>query len=225
MRVLLAILGFLVGLVAGVALLLANPLAALQTASPLDAQKAPAAVYRWESFRGMAGEIPDLLGLPGRAAPRAFGDPALQHTRVGTVILPAGDALPAALGVKVTTLARGNALWRAQLATRDYWCIFRPGEGSLFASATSNFWAYAGDQFRAAVRGAGRESLAMSYPLTAFAEGRDPRRSSAGVIGAAGRYAGLRGEIREVLFPSANAPDWTIAITMAPPVPGRRPAP
>jgi len=217
-RALVGVLGLLLGILAGTALLLLNPVASFRGLPPLPAELAPATAYRWDEYRGIGGGVGDLLGLarPDRAT--ALMDPALPHVRIGIVVLPAGAGQPAALAVKVSALAEENSVWRAQLGTHDYWNIFWPGEGSLFASSYSNYWSVARDAFFAALVGGEPEPTEPAYAVTA----PPPRGGTAGVIGASGRYAGFTGEIREQMYrpaPGADRPepDWAIAIKANPP--------
>lgn len=216
MRVLVAILGLALGILAGAALLLLNPLSWFGGLPPLPTDLAPARAYRWENFRGMESTVAELLGVARPKRDVALQDPALRHVRVGIVVLPAGNGAPAALAIKVAMLDDANSLWRAQLGTDDYWNIFWPGEGSVFANAYSNYWALARDAFFASV--AGSELMEESYPVTAPPPLRDP----AGVTGASGRYAGFTGETRELLYPAPpNSdrvdPDWALAVKANPP--------
>lgn len=218
MRALVAVLGLVLGILAGAALLLLNPLAWFRGLPPLPADLAPAKAYRWEDYRGMTGGVADLLGLGRPDREVALRDPALAHVRIGIVVLPAGEGAPAALAVKVSAIDDGNALWRAQLGTDDTWSIFWPGEGSVFADAYNNFWTVARDGFFAGILGGDRDLMAPSYPVTAPA----PLGAPTGVTGASGRYAGFTGEIREILFPvPAGAdrpdPDWALAVKANPP--------
>lgn len=212
-RALVGILGLVLGILVGAALLLANPLAWLRGLPPLPADLAPAKAYRWDEYRGRAGGVGDLLGIarPNRGV--ALTDPALAHVRIGIVVLPAGEGQPAALAVKVSAIAEENSLWRAQLGTNDYWSIFWPGEGSVFASAYSNYWAVARDGFFAGIVGGDPDLMAPSYAVTA----PSPLGEPAGVTGASGRYAGFTGEIREQLYWASPVPDWAIAIKANPP--------
>lgn len=213
MRVVVGVLGLLLGLLVGAILLLANPLAWLRGLPPLPADLAPAKLYRWDEYRGIEGGVADLLGVRRRTPGKALMDPALAHLRMGIVVLPAGQGMPAALAVKVSAVAGENSLWRAQLGTHDYWSIFWPGEGSVFASSYSNYWSVARDAFFAGLRGSDREAMAAVYPVSA----PSPAGDDAGVTGASGRYAGFTGEIRELLYPAKNGPDWAIAIKANPP--------
>jgi len=219
MRILTAVLGVVLGFLAGGLLVLANPLSMVGRLEPLPAEVAPPKAYRWEDARGMGTSMADLLGMGGRDNPAAFRDPALAHLRIGTVVLPAGDGLPAALAVKVSTVSTQNSPWRARLGTLDYWNIAWPGEGSVFASGYSNFWTLARDLALAGIRGGGTDALAPRYDLSAL----PPANANlGGVVGATGRHAGATGSIREALVPAAGGTEWTLALeTRAPPLPGR----
>lgn len=212
-RVAIGLLGLVLGVLVGAVLLLANPLAWFRGLPPLPADLAPVRAYRWDEYRGIEGGVADLLGIGRRKPDVAFPDPALRNLRIGIVVLPAGEGAPAALAVKVAASAEENSLWRAELGTHDYWSIAWPGEGSVFAASYSNYWAVARDEFFAGLRGGGRELMDPVYPVSAPPPGADP----AGVTGASGRYAGFTGEIRELLYPASNAPDWAIAIKANPP--------
>lgn len=218
MRALVGVLGLVLGILVGVCLVLANPLAWFNRLPPLPAGAAPAKAYRWDDYRGIEAGVADLLGVGRRDLKVALPDPALAHVRIGVVVLPAGEGTPAALAVKVSAIAEENAVWRAQLGTHDYWNIFWPGEGSVFASGYSNFWAVNRDAFFAAARGGDGDLMATGYPVSA----PSPLSDSTGVTGAAGRYAGFTGEIRELLYPAPpdstkKGPDWGIALKANPP--------
>ena len=217
MRALVGVLGLVLGLVVGTCLVLANPLGWINGLPPLPADIAPSKAYRLDDYRGIGVGLTDLLGV-GRTGPEAaLTDPALLHTRVAIVVLPAGEGTTVALAVKVSVLAEENSLWLARLGTHDYWNVFWLGEGSIFASGYSNFWGLTRDSLVAAVRGDDWASMATEYPLSA----RAPLGESTGVTGAAGRYSGFTGEIREFLYPappgSANgSPDWGLALKVNP---------
>ncbi|MEO7386248.1 MAG: hypothetical protein ABIX37_04865 [Gammaproteobacteria bacterium] len=218
MRAVVAILGLVLGVLAGIALLLLNPLTWLRGLPPLPSDLAPTKAYRWDAYRGIDGGVRDLLGMTRRNRAVALKDSALSHMRIGIVVLPAGEGAPAALAVKVSVIAGENSLWRAQLGTHDYWSIFWPGEGSVFAIGYSNYWPVARDAFFAAILPGDRSVMSPSYALSAPSRLDDP----AGVTGASGRYAGFTGEIREQLYlaPPGSArsePDWTLAIKANPP--------
>ncbi len=197
MRYLAAVLGLFLGIVAGVALLAWNP---LMWPGVLTGDTAARRTYGGESFRGMDGSVADLLGLApeaGTAEPRAGGPlpgATLSGVRIGMVRLPSGAGSPAALAVKVSVIDGSNALWRARLGTDDYWNIFWPGEGSVFAAGYSNAWPLV------------RDRLALLVGVAQGADDGSPLRLLSapppagvwtGVIGASGRYAGYVGGIRE----------------------------
>jgi hypothetical protein len=213
MRAAAGVVGLLLGVLAGAILVLLNPLAWLRGLPPLPADLAPAKVYRWDEYRGIETGMADLLSLGRRTPGVALMDPALANVRIGIIVLPAGEGVPAALAVKVSAVAEENSLWRAQLGTHDYWSIFWPGEGSVFATSYSNYWNVARDAFFASLRGGNWRTMAPGYAVSA----PPPVPDTTGVTGASGRYAGFTGEIREMLYPAANGPDWSIAIKMNPP--------
>ncbi|MEO8223393.1 MAG: hypothetical protein ABI661_01200 [Gammaproteobacteria bacterium] len=218
MRAPIIVLGFLLGILVGVSLLLVNPLAFVAGMPPLATGVAPLKAYRWADYRGMEGGVADLLGLGRPDRKVALKAPALAHVRIGIVVLPAGEGTPAALAVKVAAIAGENALWKARLGTHDTWSILWPGEGSVFAASYSNFWAVARDTFFATARGGGRDLMAPEYGVSAPSAADDPT----GVTGASGRYAGFTGEIRDVYSPGDPDPDWALAIRMNPPPVGAR---
>lgn len=218
MRILTGCIGLVLGLLAGGMLLLANPLALVGRLAPLPQEVAPPKAYRYEEFRGMGTGLADLLGMGNRDSEVALKDSALAHLRIGTLVLPAGDGMPAALAVKVSAVSPQNSLWRARLGTLDYWNIAWPGEGSVFAAGYSNFWAAGRDLVLAGIRGGGPEALDDRYELSAL----PPVNADVGVVGATGRFAGVTGSIREALLPSAGGAEWTLALeTRAPPLPGK----
>lgn len=216
-RFLVVMAGLALGILAGAGLVMGNPLAWWRGLPPLPSDLAPYRAYSWDDYRGFQSGVASLLGT-GRRREVALTDPALSHVRIGIIVLPAGEGAEAALAVKVSAIADENALWRAQLGTHDYWNIFWPGEGSIFASSYSNHWLAARDAFFARLFGGDPELIAPSYAVSAPSAPEDP----AGVTGASGRYAGFTGEIRELLYPAPPAsgrpdPDWALAIKANPP--------
>jgi hypothetical protein len=212
-RVLVGLSGLVLGVVAGVGLLLANPLTWLEGLPPLSSELAPSKPYRWDDYRGVRLGTADLLGVGRRDPDVALASSALSLVRIGIVVLPAGDGVPAALAVKVSVIAEENSLWRARLGSHDYWNIFWPGEGGAFAAGYSNYWGVVRDRFFSAI--GGPEPTTDGYAISA----PSPLGISQGVTGATGRYAGFTGEIRERLFPSASGDiaDWALALKANPP--------
>lgn len=220
MRLLGALLGLLCGVIAGTALVVMNPLTWARDTTP-RAIDVPRRAYSWDNYRGMNGNVADLLGWGRKAGNGPGDDPgdgqrslhsqALDNVRIGIIRLPSGNGSPAALAVKVSTIDSNNALWRAQLGTDDYWNIYWPGEGSVFAAGYSNFWPIARDRlWSLAGLPAADDGSVRDYALSAFR----PDGAWTGVVGASGRYAGYTGEIREWW---AGELDRTLGITVVPP--------
>jgi hypothetical protein len=190
-RGLAAVAGLLLGLVAGFALVLANPLVSVGV---LDGVADGAGITRRYTMPDVAGlqvGLGPLLGW-GRGNEAGLADPATQGVRIGIAVLPASGTEPAALAVKVSVLSPQNSLWRARLGVLDYWSIAWPGEGSI-----------------ALVSGQGRAGLAPAYAVSAL----PPVDDDAGLFGSSGRYAGLRGSIRETLEPRLDGPPaWELTL-------------
>lgn len=209
----IALAGLLLGLLAGTAIVLFNPLTTGSQLAPLQPNLVPGKSYRMDDYRGMAPDLASLFRGTDRAAENALATPALANLRIGIIVLPAGDGRPAALAVKISTLSEQNSLWRAQLGTFDYWNIFWPGEGSVFASGYSNYWPLLQDRFVHLLPGLKAEDAPV-YPLSAL----PPAGHLTGVDGAAGRHAGFIGEIRESLLTAATGePGWQLSLQASPP--------
>lgn len=229
-RALVLLGGLILGLLLGGSLVIANPLAWFSGLPPLPADLAPEKAYRWENYQGMGFGLDGLLGLSRPSPTQMLTDPTLAEVGIGIVQLPPSADSPASLAVKIWVLAPENALGRARLGTEDYWNIFFLGEGSVFAAGHSNFWGLARKRLFALALGDGNPGdtpLPLSSPSP-----RDGATDDAGVFGAAGRYAGFTGEIRESLYPatqdaagltwdkpegSTEGEDWVLAVQITPP--------
>lgn len=212
MRWLTGILGLVLGMLAGTAIVLFNPLTSRGQLGPVQANLVPDKSYRMDDYRGMSPDLRSLLRGTDRTDDNALAAPALAQLRIGIVILPAGDGRPAALAVKVSTLSEQNSLWRARLGTLDYWNIFWPGEGSVFASGYSNYWPLVQGSFLAMLTGSDQDTE-TGYLLSAL----PPAGHLSGVSGAAGRYAGFIGEIRESLLTAGyGEPGWQLSLKASP---------
>jgi hypothetical protein len=218
MRWLIGLLGLALGMLAGMAMVLFNPLTTRGQLGSVSGNLVPDKAYRMDDYRGMSPDLGSLFRGADRSGERALSAPALAKLRIGIIVLPAGDGRPAALAVKVSTLSEQNSLWRAQLGTLDYWNIFWPGEGSVFASGYSNYWPLVQDRFLAMFSG-GDANAAASHALSAL----PPAGHLTGVNGAAGRYAGFIGEIREGLLTATSGdPGWQLSLKASPPPIGSR---
>src|SRR5690606_17054919 len=94
--------------------------------------------------------------------PASLLDPANRYVRIRAQLLAVEGASLPVLAVRVSTVADQNSFWRAHLGMLDYWLLSRPGEGSLFATGYSNFWAVARDLAWSTLRGRNRAGLAAS---------------------------------------------------------------
>ncbi len=213
-QVVVGSLGLLAGILAGIVVVLISPMTRPSGLPPLAPDRAPPRAYSWDDYRGIRLDARDLSGYGSRTTGREFADPALTHVRLGIITLPGVDGGPEAIAVKVSALYAGDSLWKARLGTIDYWNIFWPGEGAVFATGYSNYWSLLRDKIWATVRGGGHRLLAAEYPVSV----EPPAWKITGVTGSAGRYAGFGGDYRESLFPAATGePEWTLSLKLNPP--------
>ena len=199
MRAITAACGVAVGLLAGFAIVFANPLYFVGRVPPLSGDSVSEARFHDGDAANPEGTVRGLLGFGrGGAWER---DPALQTVRASIVRLPATGDEPPALAVRISTIADQNSPWRSRLGMLDHWLIARPGAGSFFAAGYNNFWAVTRDLGWGFVRGRSRAALAAEYDLSAL----PPASHASGIVGASGDFRGVSGEFRTALLPEANA--------------------
>lgn len=191
------LVGFLAGLAAGFLLVLLNPVAYLARLAPLPAAESLSVSYRADHGRGFEPALGRFLGWGTDADRRALTDPALRHVNANLVLLSTGPDGEAGLGLRISALDSGNSVWRGRLATRDWWLLAWPGQGSIAGAGYSNYWLMLRDTAWAGLRGKGREGLAGAYLLSASAPGRPAPE----LKGLRGSLAGQDIELREVLEP------------------------
>jgi hypothetical protein len=208
MKIVLPVLSFVAGLVAGVLLVFANPLVQV---GELDELALSTVAKRYTALDTRGFDIGLTTFLSTSSGPRALEDPANRHVRIGMMVLPAGDGFPAALAVKVSVLSPQNSLWRARLGTLDTWNIWWPGEGSVMASGYTNYWAVLRDLVWSTVRGRSDRGLAEAYNLSAL----PPRGYWTGVLGTGGNFTGQPGDFRERLLPRpGDQPAWELDLRL-----------
>jgi hypothetical protein len=199
-----SLVSLLLGIGAGVLLLIMNPLFLVGRLPASDGSSLLS--YRYSSAVD-PGPGPLVARLLGRDNNAAGADPALRYSDAAIVLLPATAGSPAALAVRVSALSTQNSLLRARLGTLDYWNIQWPAEGGLFAAGYSNYWKLAGDTFVAGDDGpAGRYDLAALPPATA----------GGGITGASGRYAGASGQLRESIIVGDRPPERSVELEIHP---------
>jgi hypothetical protein len=200
-RTVVGIAGFVLGVTLALLLLLLNPVVLThpRPATPVGSVRS----LGWGSTAsgGMALRPLALLGM--NAADGQFADPGIRHTRVEVAADSNGSGAAPALVVRLTGLARGNSLLRAELGTVTHTNIVWPGRGSVFLSGSENFWAPLRAGFWSALRGQGFRPAADRYVLPPMPGAAG---SAASVTGATGEYATARGNYRETFLPDSARP-------------------
>jgi hypothetical protein len=204
--------GLALGVIAGFGLVLANPLVRVGVMPPpAEAGPGLSSRYTMAEAAGLALGVVQFLGL-GWGEDDLLAAAGTRGIRIGIAVLPEAAGQPPGLAVKASLLSPQNSLWRARLGLLDYWSIAWPGEGSLFATGYTNFWAPHRDLVVAVARGQGRAGLAAEYALSAL----PPAADDQGIHGSSGRYARARGSIRENLEPRPDGPPaWVLTLAFA----------
>lgn len=203
MRTVVGVCGFVLGVTLALVLLLLNPVVLTHPRPAAPVGNVRSLGWGSAASGGMALRPLALLGM--NAADEQFADPGIRHTRVEVAAdthLSGSGAAPA-LVVRLTGLARGNSLLRAELGTVTHTNIVWPGRGSVFLSGSENFWAPLRAGFWSALRGQGFRPAADRYvlpPMPGIAG------SAASVTGAMGEYATARGNYRETFVPDSARP-------------------
>lgn len=190
MRWLVAIVGLCAGAAAGVALLLANPLRALDRPFALAEDAVFGLAVPAGAERGLALAPGALLGLGGAGA-GGFTDPALRYARAQVAIVAPLDGQPPAIGVKLASVARDNGLLEGRLAMNAAWVLFWPGQGGVFLVGEDDHWPRLADAVRSASAGGAFQPGDARYRLTTSAADDARPAVVLGGTGALGRARGL----------------------------------
>jgi hypothetical protein len=203
MRIVIAILGLVIGTFLGVALLMLNPISLTQ-GTPAGLSGA-VRVLAWESgggFRGFELTPGGLLGsrsVAGRAA--AVDDPGLRPARAEIVTLADDSGGPPVLGVRLSAVSRRNSLLQARLGAVTAWDLVWPGQGSVLLGGSENFWAPVRDGLWSAARGRGFLPGQAHYALPPL-----PGLGAPALVAGTGRFADVRGGFREDFAPVPERP-------------------
>jgi hypothetical protein len=193
MRWFVGLLGFALGILLAVAVLLARPAQLMQPAAVFDNSESVRMTFDQALQRGVSDGPFTGLGIGDEIA-GGLGDAALDHLRFDLVVLDGGEFGGRALAVKLTALGRDNDLLAGRLTTQSAWNLVWPGQGSLFLIGSNDQWPLISESLTGAARGAGFDLSPGEYPL--HGTGQPGLRQE--VIGASGRLANAAGRYREL---------------------------
>jgi len=200
-RTVVALAGLLIGALLGGAVVLLNPITLMQ--GKPNGLTGAIRTYAWAAGAGHRGfELTPsgLLGGRDDAAP-VFDDPGIRYARAEVVVLEGEPGTPPALGVRLSAVARGNALLKARLGVVTAWNIVVPERGTLQLAGSENFWAPLRDGLWSAVRGRGFIPGAPRYPLPPM-----PGLGTPTLLNGTGAFVGLQGGFREEFVPLPRRP-------------------
>lgn len=201
-KLVVATVGLLIGIFLGAALLMLNPVILTQP-GPVGLEGAVRSL-EWGSgdgFRGFELTPSGLLGLDAGRDSRAFAEPGIRFARVEVVGLSGEGGSLAALGVRLSWIARPNSLLQARLGVATAWNIVWPEKGTMFLAGSENFWSPLRDGLWSAVRGRGFQPRPKGYVLPPV-----PGMGSSKLMGGSGEFAGAHGAFRERFTPIRERP-------------------
>jgi len=193
MRFLVGLLGFAIGVVLAVSVLLARPAQLLQPAAAFDNSESVRMAFAQSIKRGVSDSPLAGLGIGDEIA-GGLGDASLDHLRFDLAVLDGGDDGGRALGIKLTALGRDNDLLAGRLTTQSAWNLLWPGQGSLFLIGSDDQWPLLSKSLAAGAQGAGFDLEPGEYPL----QGTGQQGLRQEVVGAGGRLVNAAGQYREL---------------------------
>jgi hypothetical protein len=201
-RSVVAFLGLLIGGLLGAALVLLNPITLAQ-GTPAGLNGA-VRTFSWAAgggYRGFDLTPSGLLGARGDEPGAGFDDAGIRYARAEVVMLTGEPGAPAALGVRLSAVARANALLKARLGTTTAWNLVWPERGTVLLAGSENYWAPLRDGLWSAVRGRGFAPGGDRYPLPSL-----PGLGAPALVHGTGAFAGAKGGFREVFAPLPQQP-------------------
>lgn len=213
MRILVALIGLVGGLLAGLLLLLMNPLVALDRPTELDEDGILMTSFSAPIHRGMDEALWSMLGLADDDPDTALASPAIRNSRIDVAVLDSDDVGSAGLAVKLSAYSEQSDLLRGRLGMSSCWNIIWPGRGSIFLVGQENRWPMLSEAVLSALQGDDSRVDADQYLLTTQWSTSDYQ----GVIGASGTYEDSSGQFREFALPvdgQVNDPDGLLAIAI-----------
>lgn len=189
-----ALLGFLVGIAAGILLLLYNPLSPPPESNLIRSGGSEAYRYTPSEVRGMDLSAKGLMnGERLGLVEHDFSSPGISHSIAAVLVLRDANGDYAALATKLAAFSADSSVLRGDVGINSYWNIFWPNRGSVFLAGYENRWPMIRDRFVAAIRGDVPGPGSQEYILTA----KSDRHEAARAFGGSGRYRDTKGTFQE----------------------------
>ncbi len=195
MRLLIALVGFVLGGLAAILLVVLNPLASQRVV----AETSGGELYSYTSsdMHGMHRSGDGLLGLAWLfQGPADYDDPAIRNTVAATMVLRDSTGEAVAFATRLSATTRDGNLLLGRAGMRSYWNIFWPNQGSIYMQSEESRWAMVQDSLLSAVAGKGLIADGDSYVLTAA----EPSGSNNEIIGISGALDSVAGSYTETLL-------------------------
>jgi len=163
MRTLIALLGFILGCLAGIVLLAVNPFAG----SPVIQSSGQSYSFVTGDVYGMPHTVRRMLNLdwlePNK---RALQAPAVKNSAVSLMMLRDTAGAEAAYAVKISIVDDEANLYTGKTGHYSYWTVFWPNQGAVLMHGYDEYWDQITDGLLAGLRGRSFTATADDYRLT-----------------------------------------------------------
>jgi hypothetical protein len=185
MRLLISIVGLLAGAIAGLGLLLVNPLQPPQV-SVADFDN----VYDWRAleFHGAVFGTPRLMNLPVGRHGEAFVAEGIASSNVSLLLMGDKNGHPAALATRIVILNAKGDLLSSDVGVSTYTNIIWPNYGSLFLHGDENRWGLIRND-ALTLLGESNYQPVSTFPVSSLTKDRSVAGGSGGFAGVGGHYA------------------------------------
>ena len=201
------LLGLIVGMTLFFALLYYNPFAARTTVSSLavSGQNLIDLSYSAVPAESIAfTNDGESIIQPHPAKIAELWEPTVKYTWASVVLLTNAMGVPAGIGFKISSESELTRLLESEALVDSVWHIYLPARGSFFIDQTENYWSYIRDVVIPARWSTGDNWRGAWNRITTVG----PNALGTGrVTGAVGEFAGLEGEVVEMLTARAYSAD------------------
>ena len=190
MKTVLALLGFFLGALAGLALLALNPFGGGSTVSVSGERYS----FVTSDIFGMPLGVTRMLNLdwlePNKNSLQA---PGVKNSAVAATVLRDVAGAPAAFAIRLSVIDPDPNLYLGKTGHYSYWTVFWPNQGGALLTGYDSYWPQVSDALLSGVAGGGFVADDKSYPLTEdMAEPNKLMGLSGLFVGATGSYSEVR---------------------------------
>jgi len=198
MNRLVALIGFLSGILVTTIVLLNNPVSSAGLSGAAGAN-----AYRWNilEFAGNSYNPAGLMGFPGGGA-ESLGADSVALANASIMLMQDENGEPVALATRLSSVTKGGDVLSGNVGTDTYTNIFWPNRGSVFMQGYENRWPLIRNKI---------VKMFNSSEQTEFAVSSANQGSSeVGIVGGSGQLVGLGGRYSETLREDPDRPGYYV---------------